>query len=46
MSKNNFIRAQVTVAILLNSFVGAIAAAEEEAAQAEYANLKGRELLR
>jgi hypothetical protein len=38
--------AQVTVAILLNSFVGAIAAAEEEADQAAYANLKSRELLR
>ncbi len=38
--------AQVTVAILLNSFVSAIAATEEEAEQAAYASLKSRDLLR
>ena len=38
--------AQVTVAILLNSFVSAIAATEEEADQAAYASLKSRDLLR
>ena len=37
---------QVTVAILLNSFVSAIAATEEEADQAAYASLKSRDLLR
>ncbi len=41
-----FMQAQVTVAILLNSFVGAITAAEEEAAQAACANMKSKEMLR
>jgi hypothetical protein len=38
--------AQVTVAILLNSFVGAINAAEEEAADSTSANMKSKEMLR
>ena len=37
---------QVTVAILLNSFVGAINAAEEEAAVAAAQNMKSKEMLR
>jgi hypothetical protein len=37
---------QVTVAILLNSFVGAINAAEEEAATAATQDMKSKEMLR
>jgi hypothetical protein len=37
---------QVTVAILLNGFLGAIAAAEEEAAEAAAAGMKSKEMLR
>jgi hypothetical protein len=37
---------QVTVAILLNSFVGAINSAEEEAAAAALQNMKSKEMLR
>jgi hypothetical protein len=37
---------QVTVAILLNSFVGAINAAEEEEAEAASASMKSKEMLR
>ncbi len=38
--------AQVTVAILLNSFVGAITSAEEEAALAAASSMKSKEMLR
>jgi hypothetical protein len=41
-----FTQAQVTVAILLNCFVGAITAAEEEAAEAATAGMKSKEMLR
>ena len=37
---------QVTVAILLNSFVGAINSAEEEAAAAATQDMKSKEMLR
>ena len=37
---------QVTVAILLNSFVGAINAAEEEAATVAAQGMKSKEMLR
>jgi hypothetical protein len=37
---------QVTVAILLNGFLGAIAAAEEEAAESAAAGSKSKEMLR
>ena len=40
------IDAQVTVAVLLNCFVGAITVAEEQAAIAATKNLKSKELLR
>jgi hypothetical protein len=36
----------VTVAILLNSFLGAINSAEEEAVEAANAGLKSKEMLR
>jgi hypothetical protein len=39
-------QSQVTVAILLNSFVGAITAAEEEAAETAAAGMKSKEMLR
>jgi hypothetical protein len=42
----NFALPQVTVAILLNSFVGAINAAEEEAAAAAAQDMKSKEMLR
>ncbi len=37
---------QVTVAILLNSFLGAIHSAEQDAAEAATAGLKSKEILR
>ncbi len=39
-------RTQVTVAILLNSFVGAINSAEEEETKAAMHSMKSKELLR
>jgi hypothetical protein len=45
-SAGDYSHMQVTVAILLNSFVGAITAAEEEEAESAASTMKSKEMLR